>query len=441
MGKGRGTLLSAAAALGPRVERAWHDAHRDERAFVDVALGAVESFEPPRFDMREVTRFLLRTRTAQRTEGGRVFSDMPVTVFRGDGFYIELLIWMDGTTTVHQHAFSGAFRVIEGSSLHSTYAFEETRRINARTRVGRVHCRGMEYLGRGDCRGIKSGREGLAHALFHLDRPSVTLVVRTNSDPDATPQHNLYAPGLAIDPHSPDRLAEPLRRWFAILGGVRSGATLTELIVDEIFELDFGRFARFVLSYPEVGAVLSHRTPLQRVLGEPGPYLKRVIARFGAELTDVLMRATLEAQRADSLRKLRRAVVDPDLRLFLALLLNGRSRSQVFGALRARNPRADPGETCAAALERLSSMSGEPEYAEMGTQAPWIAEIRELMERRGGPGAAVARRIAAGRWPEGTDERAARTVEDAVARIAAAPALQALTEPGPDVQALTEPGA
>ena len=136
-------------ALGARVQKAWDAAERNEKALPDIALDALKDFEPPEFRLQDVSRFLLTTKTAQPARA-RVFSDMPVNVHRGDGFYIEILIWVDGTTSIHQHSFSGAFLVLHGSSLHSVYRFEEAKRINSRTRAGEDHVRrdGIPRAGR-----------------------------------------------------------------------------------------------------------------------------------------------------------------------------------------------------------------------------------------------------------------------------------------------------
>src|ERR1019366_9823901 len=56
-----------------------------------------------------------------------------------------------------------------------------------------------EWLTRGDVRPILPG-SGLVHALFHLDRPSVSVVVRTPSDALAGPQYSYSRAGLAFDP-------------------------------------------------------------------------------------------------------------------------------------------------------------------------------------------------------------------------------------------------
>ncbi|MCJ8271511.1 MAG: hypothetical protein MJK04_19195, partial [Psychrosphaera sp.] len=72
------------------------------------------------------------------------FSDLNLTAYANDKFFIELLFWLDGTTTIHQHAFSGAFTVIEGTSIHSDYSFVTQRCINRSLLLGDVQFNAIE---------------------------------------------------------------------------------------------------------------------------------------------------------------------------------------------------------------------------------------------------------------------------------------------------------
>ena len=56
-----------------------------------------------------------------------------------------------------------------------------------------------ELLKRGDVRPIVPGKEFI-HALFHLERPSTTIAVRTYGAPQAQPQYSYRKPHLAVDP-------------------------------------------------------------------------------------------------------------------------------------------------------------------------------------------------------------------------------------------------
>ncbi len=44
-------------------------------------------------------------------------------------YFIQALTWMEGTTAIHDHAFCGAFMVLEGASLHVTYGFRTAERL------------------------------------------------------------------------------------------------------------------------------------------------------------------------------------------------------------------------------------------------------------------------------------------------------------------------
>src|SRR4030095_10603662 len=110
-----------------------------------------------------------------------------------DKFHIDIYYWLDGTTTIHQHGFSGAFQVFLGSSVHSQYSFEHERRITPHFSVGRVCLNSVELLKEGDIRTIIPGRRFI-HSLFHLDRPSATITIRTYETPSALPQYDFLKP-------------------------------------------------------------------------------------------------------------------------------------------------------------------------------------------------------------------------------------------------------
>ncbi|MBK8286905.1 MAG: hypothetical protein IPK97_19710 [Ahniella sp.] len=156
------------------------------------------------------------------------FAEPPVSLYAGEHFDISALFWLDGTTSIHQHGFCGAFHVLSGSSIHSQYRFER-HEVNAesesgsplhaddamcpaiaetqpRAIEGTLHLVGCEVLHAGSTRTIRRG-QGFIHALFHMVRPSVTIVVRTiTDDPKQNVQYDYRWPGFGFDPfhrHAP----------------------------------------------------------------------------------------------------------------------------------------------------------------------------------------------------------------------------------------------
>jgi hypothetical protein len=84
----------------------------------------------------------------------------PAVLYRNADLEIQALTWMQGTTAIHQHGFDG---VLSGT--------------------------------------------GFIHALFHLERPSVTIVVRNQSTVASFPQYTYRLPGVGLnDFHTDDRL-------------------------------------------------------------------------------------------------------------------------------------------------------------------------------------------------------------------------------------------
>src|SRR5688572_18112211 len=120
------------AELGALIEGRWRDANYNEAYFPNIAAQALlESDLTARVDPWEIIRWVHTTPNLPRQQDPRAnFGDPPITLFVGPRFYIDVYYWLDGTTTLHQHAFSGAFQVLLGSSVHSTYRFEKIKEIN-----------------------------------------------------------------------------------------------------------------------------------------------------------------------------------------------------------------------------------------------------------------------------------------------------------------------
>ena len=132
---------------GRFVEERWRRANRDEHAFPEIALEAMALHAPSEVDPGEVTAWALEADalTVQADLHSR-FGEPSLTIYSGEGFRVDLLFWLDGTTTIHRHRFSGAFRVLLGSSLHSEFNFTMQRRVNSRLQLGALRMTRAELL-------------------------------------------------------------------------------------------------------------------------------------------------------------------------------------------------------------------------------------------------------------------------------------------------------
>jgi hypothetical protein len=198
--------------IGRAVESRWAAVARSPEEFPDVAGSVLEEAQPPA-DLSAVS-ILCDAIGRSRLDalGPDSFGQPPLTLYRGPDFYVSALVWMDGTTSIHEHAFAGAFRVLAGSSVHCEYRFDPGEAFDERLVLGDLVSRDPELLEVGATRRIASGPVFI-HSLFHLEQPSVTLVVRTIAA-GAAPQLDYALPGVAWDPIVRD---DGLRRQLAAI--------------------------------------------------------------------------------------------------------------------------------------------------------------------------------------------------------------------------------
>ena len=191
--------------LGRTVLERWKRVNFSLEKFPAIAKSTLDERPPAQHVaipalMRE---FLLNDEQPLQSQSG--FGQPELIAYEHPRFYIQLLFWMDGTTDIHQHEFSGAFHVMHGSSIHAHYEFEKARPITPHLRIGDVKMKNIELLETGRTVPIISGSRCI-HSLFHLDSPSVTVVVRTQHDPGTGPQFNYLPPHIAMDPMHSDTL-------------------------------------------------------------------------------------------------------------------------------------------------------------------------------------------------------------------------------------------
>jgi len=209
--------MATVVELGQSLEREWERRHFAPEGFAALASTALaESAVLSRLSLEAIAEWALFAPEIP-DQKLRDFGQPPINLYAGRGFFIEALIWLDSPTAIHQHGFAGAFGVLEGSSFHSEYSFELSRRINNELLIGEVHHRSSEVLRRGDVRPIEEG-SGFIHSLVHLEPPSVSIVVRTPRTSAAGPQYIYALPGLATDPfYKPEPLQTQLELLRAVL--------------------------------------------------------------------------------------------------------------------------------------------------------------------------------------------------------------------------------
>ena len=341
--------------LGALVESRWKDQNYNEQVFPDIAAQAlVESDLPARVDPWQIIRWVHTTPSLpeQHDVEGR-FGNPPVTLFSGPRFYIDIYYWLDGTTTIHQHAFTGAFQVLLGSSIHSGYTFREDKVISEHFSVGELALNDVQLLKQQDVRTIKAGRHFI-HSLFHLDRPSATITIRTAGTPSAAVQYDYRKPYFALNPFFRNAsMAKKLQTVGLLLGMKHKDADA--MISDLVCASDF-HTAYFVLA-----ETFHHlkRNQMEALFGlsTGQDRFKAILERCRSvhgEITERILPVLEEQERQRDIIERRAAITGEEHRFFLALLLNVPARAKILELVKDRFPEQDPVETILDWVDELS---------------------------------------------------------------------------------------
>jgi hypothetical protein len=325
--------------LGERVEDAWRREEFRHESFPEIARSALAlarlhaSVTPG-----DIIDWMLRARTIPPQTNVDV--EYPFTLFRAERFSIQAYVWVDGTTDIHDHAFWGAFQVLSGSSIHARYDYVERARVSRDLLVGDLRLREIEALRPGDVREIRTGREFI-HSLFHLERPSVTLLVATFDDPRSDSSITYFRSGLAARIHRVD--ADKARRVRALS---LVHATAPDAYPDAV--------AKLAAHHPaEAFFALKHAS---ETLDADG--LMEVMERARSEadeLFDSFAETFEENRRLSNIIERRALITDATHRFFLAVLLNAPDRAAILRLIADRFPDANPVDTIMTWVRELAA--------------------------------------------------------------------------------------
>lgn len=260
------------------------------------------------------------------------FAEPPLSLYHGGEFDISALIWLDGTTSIHQHSFCGAFHVLAGSSIHSRYRFDANQLPkNLQPAIaGRLQLLDLEVLHTGDTRTITRGCE-LIHSLFHMDRPSVTIVIRTNTDDFASEvQYDYRWPGLA---HNPFQRHAPTTRKLQYLRMLR---VLDETTVHTHLQRVLAK-ADLLLAY----LLISEQTRISADV-QQARTLSDMCTALPANERELLAQAAHNDLLSRTVVDCRRKLHNPGHRYLLALLLNVFDRQDLLRLVQREFRVTDP---------------------------------------------------------------------------------------------------
>lgn len=332
--------------LGLLIEDLWRAKNYSEAAFPDIATRALEEA-----NLREevtpwdIARWVLSESQLPRQQDvdGR-FGDPPITLYAGPRFHIDIYFWLDGTTDIHQHSFAGAFQVLLGSSIHCKFSFEKKHELNVNFMIGDIIFESAEVLNEGDIRKIVAGREYI-HSLFHLDRPSATIAIRTYDVATAYPQYSYRRPHLAYNHFFKEVTTAKKLQTVELLLQMQhpeADAMIAELVSEADFQTTF-LVLQTVFRTMAKDQLQKH---LKRSAGKDRfeLLLEKARRRHG-ELVNSILPVFEEDQRLQDIVSRRTFITSSEHRFFLALLLNISSKAMIFDLIKRRFPEREPIDT------------------------------------------------------------------------------------------------
>jgi len=337
--------MDAFRRVGDEIRRRYRAVDYDESLFPELVAPVLEEAALHReIDLEGLVDGVLDAPRLPPAAVASDFSDAGVCVYHQPQFSMEVLTWLDASTMAHEHGFCGAFQVLAGGSLHTRYRFEAGNRVNERLQFGRLERSAVEHLGPGTVMPILAGPRFI-HRLFHLERPSITLVARV-SVKGAVPQYAYLEPGIAYDPFGRDQELDQRLKLLRILRALEHPGFL-ERLERRVAEEDL--YAAFFYAMDSVSALYS-RGHMERFLGT-------LRGRFG-DLTPFMEEAMAQRWRFERITGLRQRVSNPEHRFFLALLLNAADLTEVLALIVQRHGAAAPRELVVRWLEELGSVRG-----------------------------------------------------------------------------------
>jgi len=270
-------------------------------------------------------------------------ADFPVTLYCTERFSIVALFCVDSATEIHDHPSWGALQVLAGSSLQTRYEYAELERFTSYLSIGDLRIRDIEALDRGDVREIGLGREYI-HAVCHLERPSVSVLVATRSPAHCAASFFYHYPGLA---HIERFEEERLTRQLGALGIIQQ----TEPARYE------ATLARYVARSDAMYAFCALREAFPRLDDAAFDRVLEASRSTHGAVAEVWRQAFVERRRIQNLTERRGVVVDREHRFFLALLQSAPLPAEFLRLVSLRFPARDPIDSIMRWVRVLSNTS------------------------------------------------------------------------------------
>lgn len=223
-------MIDSINKLAADLDARWRQADYSVYKFSDLALEEIKKHDlVGEFSFATLNALLDRPEIRQ-IQIASEFSELHFKLFDNGRFYIEVLNWWDKDTSIHDHGFAGVLLQLEGTALNALYSFDDEKEVLSQTlRFGEVKLAGAELSRKGDIRVIPYGRAE-KHAVVHVERPTVSLIVRTHPVADISPQLNYFPPHVLANHSASDIALNKRVKYFKLLAEMDAARFRSELL-------------------------------------------------------------------------------------------------------------------------------------------------------------------------------------------------------------------
>jgi hypothetical protein len=325
-------MLAAIRRFIDDLDSRWADFDHDLLVFPETAAACLRSHElHQHVGPEEILQWAMRAnRLPEQFDLTASFGEPPLTLGVADRFFVDAYFWVSPDTVIHDHGFAGAFMNLAGNSLMCVYRFCETAAPHPALRVGELALDHADYLSPGSVVPIPPGR-AFIHRVWHLSRPTVTLLARVPSVGAPFEQWRYVPPGLAAKKAWP-RPPEVLRRQHVLTLLYQTRHAARERWAREaVFAPDLFDACEALQHYYALNLAELSRAELWGRVDELVARLRDRHGPWAVVLADALR--VYDAERRVNWER----VTDPEDRLLLACQLT-------FGMESMTRPRTEAGE-------------------------------------------------------------------------------------------------